>query len=98
MTRREPWRGPDLTLAQLARRLRVPARRLSEAVNRATGESISRHVNGYRIRATCAALTAGASVTTAMLDAGFATRSNFHRTFRRITGKAPGDWARARRR
>lgn len=92
MTTRTPWRDPDLTLAQLARRLQVPAKRLSEAVNRVTGESISRHVNSHRIRAACAALAEGASVTEAMLGAGFATKSNFHREFRRITGQSPGAW------
>ncbi|MGY6632550.1 MAG: helix-turn-helix domain-containing protein [Alkalilacustris sp.] len=92
MVARTPWRDPDLTLAQLSRRLQVPAKRLSEAVNRVTGESISRHVNGHRIRAACAALAEGASVTEAMLGAGFATKSNFHREFRRITGQSPGAW------
>jgi hypothetical protein len=37
---------PGLTLARLARRLHIPERRLSAAVNRATGGNVSRHVNG----------------------------------------------------
>lgn len=89
---RRLWTDPDLTLTQLARRLQVPAKRLSAAVNRVTGESISRLVNGHRIRAACAALDRGAPVTEAMLEAGFATRSNFHREFRRVTGCTPGEW------
>ena len=44
------------------------------------------------IRAACAALAEGASFSEAMLGAGFATRSNFHREFRRITGETPGAW------
>jgi hypothetical protein len=41
---------PGLTLARLARRLHIPEKRLSAAVNRATGGNVSRHVNGWRIR------------------------------------------------
>lgn len=92
METRRPWRDPDLTLAQLARRLQVPAKRLSTAVNRTTGDNISRLVNGYRIRAACAALAKGATATEAMLDAGILTKSNFNREFRRITGQTPTEW------
>ena len=92
METRRLWRDPDLTLAQLARRLQVPAKRLSTAVNRATGDNISRLVNGYRIHAACDALAKGATATEAMLDAGILTKSNFNREFRRITGQTPMQW------
>lgn len=92
MTSRRAWADPDLTLGQLARRLHVPAKQLSIAVNRCSGDNISRYVNTHRVRAACAALRSGANVTTAMLDAGFATKSNFNREFSRVTGKAPSDW------
>ena len=92
METRRLWRDPDLTLTQLARRLQVPAKRLSTAVNRTTGDNISRLVNGYRIRAAGDALAQGATVTEAMLDAGILTKSNFNREFRRITGKTPTEW------
>ncbi|MCX8995592.1 helix-turn-helix domain-containing protein [Rhizobiaceae bacterium BDR2-2] len=83
---------PDLTLARLARRLRVPAKRLSAAVNRATGENVSRFINGFRIRHACSRLATGANVTAAMLDSGFNTKSNFNREFLRVTGATPSDW------
>ncbi len=83
---------PDLTLARLARRLHVPIKRLSVAINRATGGNVSRHVNGHRIAHACRLLDAGAAVTDAMLESGFNTKSNFNREFARVTGKAPRDW------
>ena len=83
---------PALTLARLARRLRVPAKALSGAINRITGENVSRFVNGHRVRHACACLAAGESVTAAMLDSGFNTRSNFNREFQRVTGCAPSLW------
>jgi AraC-like DNA-binding protein len=91
MAERRLWRDPEVTLALLARRLHVPAKTLSIAVNRVTGQNISRSVNGHRIAAASASLQQGASVTEAMFDAGFLTKSNFNREFRRITGKTPSD-------
>ncbi len=89
---RKPWRDPDLTLGQLARRLHVPVKALSVAVNRCSGDNISRYVNGHRVQAACEALRQGVSVTDAMLESGFATKSNFNREFLRVTGQTPSDW------
>ena len=83
---------PDLTLARLSRRLRVPLKPLSAAVNRATGQNVSRYINAFRIQTACDLLDQGQSVTEAMFASGFNTKSNFNREFRRITGKAPSDW------
>ena len=85
---------PNLTLARLARRLRLPDKRLSGAVNRATGANVSRYVNSWRIRHARARIEEGASVTEAMLDSGFNTKSNFNREFLRDTGVPPSRWRR----
>ncbi|WP_306027688.1 helix-turn-helix domain-containing protein [Stappia sp. MMSF_3263] len=80
---------PDLTLARLARRLHVPMKQLSAAINRTSGENVSRHVNGYRIRHACKLLGQGDSATATMLASGFNTKSNFNREFLRVTGETP---------
>lgn len=80
---------PDLTLARIAKRLHVPAKQVSATVNRATGENVSRLVNGHRIRHAATLLKRGESVTAAMLASGFNTKSNFNREFLRVTGTAP---------
>lgn len=80
---------PDLTLSRLARRLGLPVKTLSAAINRVTGENVSRYINTLRIKAACSALERGESVTDAMLSAGFNTKSNFNREFLRITGQTP---------
>ena len=95
MTDQKFFLDPDLTLGRMARRLGVPVKRLSAAINRVTGANVSRHVNGLRIERACESLLAGEAVTTAMLSSGFNTRSNFNREFRRVTGKSPSDWREA---
>ncbi|WP_282063148.1 helix-turn-helix domain-containing protein [Roseobacter litoralis] len=92
---REPLHlDPNLNLTRLARRLHLPEKRLSAAVNRATGSNVSRYVNAWRIRHACHLIEAGSSVTDAMLESGFNTKSNFNREFRRVTGVAPSAWRR----
>lgn len=83
---------PELTLSRLARRLGIPAKLLSTSINRATGQNVSRYVNAYRIRHACERLRAGSSVTAAMLESGFNTKSNFNREFQRVTGRSPTAW------
>jgi AraC-like DNA-binding protein len=82
----------DLTLQRLARRLHLPAKQLSRAINRVTGDNDSRHVNGFRIRHACELLNAGANVTAAILESGFNTKSNFNREFLRVKGCSPSAW------
>ena len=83
---------PDLTLGRMARRLGVPVKQLSGAINRVTGANVSRYVNGLRVERACECLRSGETVTCAMLSSGFNTRSNFNREFRRVTGKSPIEW------
>nr|WP_272212922.1 helix-turn-helix domain-containing protein [Marinicella sp. W31]MDC2878850.1 helix-turn-helix domain-containing protein [Marinicella sp. W31] len=66
---------PALTLSRLARRLKLPAKTLSAAVNRATNDNVSRHINRYRIMHACNRLKDGDNVTAAMLESGFNTKS-----------------------
>lgn len=87
------YRDPDLTLGRLARRLTLPVKTLSAAINRVEKKNVSQFVNDYRIQAACEMLAEkGKSVTDAMLAAGFQTKSNFNREFRRVTGTSPTDW------
>lgn len=92
LTRDRLYLDTDLTLARLARRMGVPMKVLSGAINRCTGENISRYVNGHRIRHACERLRAGIPVIDAMLESGFNTKSNFNREFRRVMGTSPSAW------
>ncbi|MCV6575909.1 MAG: AraC family transcriptional regulator [Cohaesibacter sp.] len=92
LSRQELYLDPSLSLAKLAKRLHVPAKDLSIAVNRISGENVSRYINRYRISHACIALQQGESITHAMLASGFNTKSNFNREFLRVHGQSPSDW------
>lgn len=83
----------NLTLVRVARRLGVPARDVSNAVNRCGAENFSRTVNGFRIRSAQAMLReTDLPVTEIMLSCGFVSKSSFNTEFRRITGKTPSQF------
>jgi AraC-like DNA-binding protein len=92
MLQQKPYLDPDLTLARLARKLVLPAKQLSAAINRSKNENVSRFINRHRIEHACALIADGKSVTTAMFDSGFNTKSNFNREFLRIKSMAPSKW------
>jgi AraC-like DNA-binding protein len=92
LAQHKPFLDPDLTLARLARKLVVPAKQLSAAINRTKNENVSRFINRNRIEHACALMADGKSVTSAMLDSGFNTKSNFNREFLRIKNMPPSKW------
>jgi AraC-like DNA-binding protein len=92
LSRHKTFLDPDLTLARLAKRLNVPAKQLSSAINRGKNENVSRFINRLRIEEACRLLIEGKSVTSTMFDAGFNTKSNFNREFLRVKAKTPSLW------
>ena len=88
--------SPDLTLNTLARRMGIPARQISQAVNQSRGCNVSQWINRFRIHhAQRLLLASNAPVTEIMLEAGFATKSNFNREFTRISGMSPTEYRRS---
>lgn len=97
MEEHQAYRDPDLSLARLARKTGIAPREVSAAVNRLKGQNLSQWINDQRVRAAMAQLRDGrSSVQQAMLDAGFLTKSNFNREFKRITGLTPSAYRAAR--
>lgn len=83
----------SLTLVRAARRLGVPARLVSNAVNRCSGDNFSRYMNGFRIRHAQKLLRGtDLPVTEIMLEAGFVSKSSFNGEFRRIAGLTPSQY------
>ena len=95
MQSREIYRDPELNLSRIARKMSLPARRVSIAVNRIHGVSVSQYVNEFRIRSACDLLIkTDEPVTRVMFDSGFISKSNFNREFLRVTGTSPTEFRR----
>lgn len=91
-------KDPGLTLSRLARRAGLPARSVSNAINRVHGRNVSQYINDIRIAEACRLLReSDISVTQAIYASGFQTKSNFNREFLRVTGKTPSAWRKAER-
>lgn len=87
------YQRADLSLLMLARKAGIPARQVSAAINAVHRQSVSHYVNGWRIRAAARLLTESDEPVIAIMEqAGFQTKSNFNREFRRITGVTPTAW------
>ena len=89
------FRDPDLTLRRLSRRLAIPSRQISAAINRTSSRNVSQVVNEYRVREAMRLLReTNLPITAAMLESGFQTKSNFNREFLRVTGTTPREYRR----
>lgn len=81
---------PDITVQRLAKRLSLPARVLSGAINRTQGRNMSQYVNTFRLAHAARQLVeTNESVTKIATQSGFMARSNFYREFQRVYGKSP---------
>lgn len=93
MREQQVFKDPDLTLNRLARKLGIPARKISSAVNQTHNQNISKVINAYRIEHAKTLLNqSDETITEIFLKSGFQTKSNFNREFSRITGQTPSEF------
>lgn len=84
---------PELTLSKLTRKLGVPAKQISIAVNQVHEQNISKLINEYRINhAKHSLLTSQDTITQIFMNSGFQTKSNFNREFLRMTNMTPSEF------
>lgn len=91
------WREPDLTLAELARRLGTNTSYLSRAVNEGLGMNFNSFVNRMRAGEVARLMQAdprARDLLTLALDAGFSSKATFNRAFRSAYGIAPSHYRR----
>jgi AraC-like DNA-binding protein len=92
------FRDPNLSLQRLARKAGAPARRVSQAINRRHGASVTQFVNARRIAEAERLLReTDRAVTEIMLDVGFQSKSAFNREFLRLVGDTPSGVRRSAR-
>ena len=80
-----------ITLPQAAKKLQLPARQLSTAINQLYGQSYSVYLNDQRIHEAKRLLLAEPDmpVIEVMQQAGFSSKSNFNKEFLRVLGLSP---------
>ncbi|KKO45171.1 hypothetical protein WG68_12145 [Arsukibacterium ikkense] len=80
-----------ITLPQAAKKLQLPARQLSQAINQQYGQSYSVYLNDQRIAEAKRLLLSEPDlpIIEVMQQAGFSTKSNFNKEFLRVVGLSP---------
>ena len=92
MTVEKPYRNPEFGLADLARKLAVPERHLSQLANAYHRMTVPALLNVWRVEDAARQLDEPAStkaITTIMYDAGFGSKSAFQREFQKRFGMSP---------
>ncbi len=97
METRQPYLEPELTLSDLARQLDTNATVLSKMINDGTGRNFNDFINYYRVQEVIRKMQAGEHHTQTLLaiafDGGFNSKATFNRSFKKITGKTPREFA-----
>lgn len=95
MADEQPWLEPELTLAELANRLRTHAALLSKVINAGCGQNFNDFVNSYRVQEARRKLAdprfAHYSLVGVALESGFNSKSTFNRVFKKLLGQAPSE-------
>ncbi|MGI4736529.1 MAG: helix-turn-helix domain-containing protein [Janthinobacterium lividum] len=98
MAEEQPWLEPELTLTEVAKRLRITPGLLSKVINTGCGQNFNDFVNAYRVREAQRLLVdprfAHYSLVGVALESGFNSRSTFNRVFKKVVGQAPSELAR----
>lgn len=98
MADEQPWLEPELTLTELAHRLRTNPGLLSKVINAGCGQNFNDFVNTYRVHEARRKLAdtrfAHYSLVGVALESGFNSKSTFNRVFKKLAGQAPGEVAR----
>ncbi|WP_231590735.1 helix-turn-helix domain-containing protein [Hymenobacter terrenus] len=100
MAEEQPWLEPELTLAELAHRLRTNTSLLSHVINTGCGQNFNDFVNSYRVveaeRKLQDPRLAHYSLVGIALECGFNSKSTFNRVFKKLTGRTPGEVGRSK--
>jgi AraC-like DNA-binding protein len=95
MANEQPWLEPELTLTELAHRLRTNPALLSKVINAGCGQNFNDFVNTYRVQEARRKLAdprfAHYSLVGVALESGFNSKSTFNRVFKKLLGQAPSE-------
>lgn len=92
----ELYKDPELTLTQLARKMKTNTSVLSKVVNQGYGMNFNDLINTFRVEAVLELLRRKEHLRQTYLgialDCGFNSKATFNRAFRKHTGRNPRSW------
>jgi len=95
-TEQKIYLEPELSLADLANKLKTNTSVLSAAINQNFGKNFNDFVNEYRVEEVKRQLKAPENAHLSLLgvafDCGFNSKSTFNRAFKKLTGQSPKDF------
>jgi AraC-like DNA-binding protein len=101
MNTEKPHLDPDLSLPDLARRLRTNPVVLSAVINAGAGKNFNDFINEYRVgefkQQVRMPANAHLSFLGLALDCGFNSKATFNRAFKKFTGTSPKEFATSER-
>jgi AraC-like DNA-binding protein len=94
MEAEKPYLKFDITLEELAKKLDITPKMLSQLLNQYVGQNFFQFINKYRIDTAIAKMSSNPTmqIKEVMLDSGFSSKSSFNETFKRLTGLTPSEF------
>jgi len=96
MEQEKPYLIPSLTLNDLAEKVSIPPRYLSQIINESLGKNFFDFINSYRIEEAKQILqdssNSGFNILELLFEVGFNTKSVFNRVFKNYTGMTPTEY------
>jgi AraC-like DNA-binding protein len=96
MDREKYYKNSELTLVDLAERLKVAPNHLSQVINEREGKNFYDYVNSLRVREFMQIVHRPESRKLTLFalaqDCGFNSKSSFNRYFKKITGQSPSEY------
>ena len=94
MEQEKPYLSSELKVSDLADRLGVNSRNLSDCIRNSTGSTFANFINAYRIDHAKALMRQqpDMKISEVFLSSGFANETTFFRIFKAVTGMTPNEW------
>jgi AraC-like DNA-binding protein len=101
MEKDKPYLDPDLSLDELASKLSILPRYLSQVINQSTNQNFFEYINRYRINEFKKQITyakdSKITILEALYNVGFNSKSTFNEAFKKNTGITPSEFIRQQR-
>jgi len=99
MTEEKPFKDDSLSLDQLAEKLYISPRYLSQVINTCLSQNFYTFINSYRVEEAKALLSnplnRDESVLAIAYDSGFKSKTSFNTIFKKMTGMTPSQYKKA---